>query len=1032
MIKWSQVQGTQLQDRVCWPRLKHLDDRGLHKLLFFYHGDVSQLCDLVRQRIVFDSLTDICRCLEEIHRDARLQVVCLRNRFDTDADMSRTAGYRDVLVRVRVCTETTVEFGVSGHVCELQLAHREMSLHLSPAQHKRYLGYKNGAISRLYNTSSSLSWGSSRGIIGIYLSRIFGMLNRKMDTRTDLGRGDVDQSLQGTIPRFDAITRHDADRAADEKPLQDCLIRDGVLLSKLFSTSDSGLKSEMDAAVSRMLRMRWHNVGDFLTRKLQTEVRVAVHRTDTAMLFLLAPSYALHHCSVVTFLLLVSAVLIAATASASNIFPSDEGFGPHSGETFWARHVRFSVLETRWPNASSGMQFGNASTRSCTFQDGAYHAGDCSGVTSAGVKALELEMDGCPLAMDEAKVSGNRTTRFISFPRPRLANGWALTTLDGADTAPADPVRFLIHVSPGVRKEKIAGKSPADCLVASGWSPNMVAQLGSLEVREQVVKIVKGAGRGWCDNDECVGMSDAELLQICLPPSHLDEDDWTLEGASSYAWPPRVMWTRALGGTSGERSHPVLRSGAWVMLESKFLPLYNDTRGARYSDNMWNSPQNLDDWMTVAFVILFTLGSLCALFRRNLAAHAMIALALLTRGGFQMAIAILIDTTPESNRIVDDPYASAHWWVVGLAETWTAIVFYLFEHQFKYAPPILFIVVHLVINLRISMQFGPRPPVLHVSSILLVLWLLHQLKRKHVLRQSSNLITDDMSAYNTLWRSLQSAEVVQDLLRLEESVIEVQEHSSSKHMRYQRQRYLTTEEIRAKDISQRRRFTIFPVTVSAAGQGQEAGLGFVPEKLLGQPEDRRTLLGKEDSIQSLDLLYAQAMMLNPIFQNKVQQIALASSGFFLVALNSERNESSVSFTPACDWHRKGVLKRVDRVIEKVVRSYNGDVSRVSDVVRQCIVFDTVHDICEAIRALGADPEIQVVRIKNRMSLSYDARLSCGYRDVLLNICINLPLTREFGLFKHVCELQLILKPFVHRKTIEGHKRYVEFRNRRCE
>ncbi len=222
------------------------------------------------------------------------------------------------------------------------------------------------------------------------------------------------------------------------------------------------------------------------------------------------------------------------------------------------------------------------------------------------------------------------------------------------------------------------------------------------------------------------------------------------------------------------------------------------------------------------------------------------------------------------------------------------------------------------------------------------------------------------------------------------------------------------------------------MTVSAAGQGQGAGLGFVSEGLQGQPDERRTLLGKEDSIQSLDLLYAQAMMLNPIFQNKVQQIALASSGFFNVTLSSDRNESSISFTPACDWHRKGVLKLVDRVIEKVVRSYKGDVSRICDIVRQCIAFDAVPDICRAIQAIDADPEIQVLRIKNRMSPVYDPRLSCGYRDVLLNVCIDSPLTRKLGLFKHVCELQLILKPFVRYKTIEGHKRYVDFRNRRCE
>ena len=40
LMKWCQVQGTELEDRVCWPRIKHLDERGLHKLLFFYHGDV--------------------------------------------------------------------------------------------------------------------------------------------------------------------------------------------------------------------------------------------------------------------------------------------------------------------------------------------------------------------------------------------------------------------------------------------------------------------------------------------------------------------------------------------------------------------------------------------------------------------------------------------------------------------------------------------------------------------------------------------------------------------------------------------------------------------------------------------------------------------------------------------------------------------------------------------------------------------------------------------------------------------------------
>jgi len=1005
LMKWCQVRGTELEHRVCWPRLKHLDNRGLHKLLFFYQGDVSKLCDLVRQRIVFDSLTDLCRCLEEIYRNPRLKVVCLKNRFDTDADMSRTAGYRDVLVRVCVCTETTQEFGVSGHVCELQLAHREMSLHLSPAQHKRYLDYKNASIFRAFMTFTSLSRGSSRGIIGIYLIRILRMLNRNMGTRnmsisTDLGRGQVDHSGRDAT-RFDSITR----RNADETPLQDWLRRDGVHLGKFFSIGDSELESEMDLAVARLLRMRWHNGGGFLTSKLQTEAKVAVQRADTSTVLFLAPRLSLHKWGVVLALFICSALSTLGWRkwSVSSTHPF----------SFSARHVRFSVIETRQPNASSGVQFGNAST-------------------SAGIKALELELDGCPIDMDEAKVSGNKTTRFVSFPRPRLGNGWAITTLDEAGTAPADPVRFLIHVSPGVRKDKIEGKSPADCLVASGWSQFRVAQLGPLEVREQVVKIVKSTGKGWCDNDLCSTTSDAELLQMCLPPSHLDEDDWTLEGASSSRYLPTlfdVVVFRPLPNTKFE-GHPLLRSGAVVhdlddAGPNPFLPLVvNATRGARHSDNTWKEPQNLDAaYMQFSFFILLTAGCFCALLRWTDAALAMLALAILTRGAFQVAIAVLIDTNPVSIRNVDDPYASAHYWFLGLAEMCVSIVLYFFDYQFKYAPPILFVVSQLVVNLRLVLGFNVSKPYLHVfSSAFAVLWLIYVSLRQYVLLQTDKFITDDMSAYNKVWESLQTEEVGQDLLRLAETVIAMQAVSIHKQTRHLRQRYLTSEEMLQ---------TISLMTSAAVGQGQGGGLGFVSEKLLGHPKDERTCLGTPSSILSLDLLYAQAMLLNPIFQIKVQQIAL-SSGFFLEILGSDRNDSNISFTPACDWPRKGVLKRVDRVIEKVVRSYKGDVSRICDIVRQCIAFDAVPDICRAIQAIDADPEIQVLRIKNRMSPVYDPRLSCGYRDVLLNVCIDSPLTRKLGLFKHVCELQLILKPFVRYKTIEGHKRYVDFRNRRCE
>jgi hypothetical protein len=55
-----------------------------------------------------------------------------------------------------------------------------------------------------------------------------------------------------------------------------------------------------------------------------------------------------------------------------------------------------------------------------------------------------------------------------------------------------------------------------------------------------------------------------------------------------------------------------------------------------------------------------------------------------------------------------------------------------------------------------------------------------------------------------------------------------------------------------------------------------------------------------------------------------------------------------------------------------------------------------------------------------------------YADVLLNVRIDNEFTRKLGLHLHVCELQLIFKPFMLLRTADGHARYVAFRNKRCE
>jgi len=63
---------------------------------------------------------------------------------------------------------------------------------------------------------------------------------------------------------------------------------------------------------------------------------------------------------------------------------------------------------------------------------------------------------------------------------------------------------------------------------------------------------------------------------------------------------------------------------------------------------------------------------------------------------------------------------------------------------------------------------------------------------------------------------------------------------------------------------------------------------------------------------------------------------------------------------------------------------------------------------------------------------YDATSSGGYRDVAVNVVIVTEEAVQLGVSGHVCELQLILEGFSLLKSEDGHRRYVEYRNKRAE
>ena len=73
------------------------------------------------------------------------------------------------------------------------------------------------------------------------------------------------------------------------------------------------------------------------------------------------------------------------------------------------------------------------------------------------------------------------------------------------------------------------------------------------------------------------------------------------------------------------------------------------------------------------------------------------------------------------------------------------------------------------------------------------------------------------------------------------------------------------------------------------------------------------------------------------------------------------------------------VKPTERALEKLLRCYDCDPSRLLDCCRQRIVFDDVEDIIICLQSIQDDPELEILRIKNMMDPQYDHRTTAGFR-----------------------------------------------------
>ena len=261
------------------------------------------------------------------------------------------------------------------------------------------------------------------------------------------------------------------------------------------------------------------------------------------------------------------------------------------------------------------------------------------------------------------------------------------------------------------------------------------------------------------------------------------------------------------------------------------------------------------------------------------------------------------------------------------------------------------------------------------------------------------LVADDRRRYDAIWNTvLESSTGALQKLQIE--VKEVQRAQQDRIHRIEQEKKVIVGSGRSSRL-------ILPTKSDGDNESAYAKEAF--SLLFRAARAAGTSAKPRQRVSDLAVLYAQADRLNDHFQQVVQTWARSSGGDFHV----------------CS------VKRRDRAIQKLYRSYESDADRLIDLVRSSITFDTVDNLTACLSDIRRNPQVVILQVKNRLSLD-EKNASSGYRNVALSILLVDMDTMAEGVDTHVAELQLGLSAFDDIKTDGGHLRYVSWRNQRAE
>jgi hypothetical protein len=566
-----------------------------------------------------------------------------------------------------------------------------------------------------------------------------------------------------------------------------------------------------------------------------------------------------------------------------------------------------------------------------------------------------------------------------------------------------------------------------------------VIKLTNAQKREIVIRELRERGDELCSEQTCEKMTDEKLVVECIPPHMLGDEEWIAVSASvcRFATTTASIRTTSSVNTCFPRPSEPFEVGTARGVTQVFQ------MHAPWFFMAANSFTYL--MLGIGFLLSVVFG-LLGLVKET---HLAMSLVWLVPGFVQVMCGFAF--VFNSNKVPSDLDNSFFWLVWGFTLVSTGLVMLFKQDYLMTLPPTAFVTTFISLNVSNFLIVKELPLELPAgTTVFMILWVWFFAHRPWLIWRSNRTIELDKRTYGGVWDSITSKPSgKQDLADLSCMIEEVMRSSSETglHRRHEKERTCLLQSL----------VTLF----SSRGPGKHPTQINVEHEIENRPFVPCRQLTRSIVLDSIDQLYMQAVILEPLFLEKITKLAATANGFFLTKISNNaqsmswsertdlffqssahtftnskklvRQEESV-FVQAKDFNftEASHLKNVHRAIEKIVRSYKDRIAFACDVVRQAVVFDTIPDMTLMIGALHNDPEIKVIRVKNRMATSYDASRTCGYRNVLVNLCLQNDITRYFNINMHICELQLVLKEVVEVRTMNGHTCYVAFRNMRCE